>query len=329
MATFPTRARRDAPAAPTAPRERKGDPRDGVEVPRRDDRRAASGCLWEACEALLSSAHDPAALERALDGLLQAFQCDGVSLFALSAKGRLDPWCARGDWEPQAGDLRECMGVPLFRGRERVGALDLRGRKGQRWRPDQLALLRTASGALGAALGTRLEMERLRRMPGRDPVTGLADRKAFHQRLLEETARAERSGLPLAVVCLDLDHFDALVQRYGKPTGEAVLAEVALVLKLTLREGDVLSRIDGDRFGVLLPDCDLAPARRLAERLRRAVEEHRFARAGHVSACAGVASAPRDGMEGTELLDAAEKAVRLAKKAGRRRTTSSEPGHVH
>ena len=118
------------------------------------------------------------------------------------------------------------------------------------------------------------------------------------------------------------------MHAYSPPAAWA-LAEAALVLKLALREGDVLSRIEGDRFGVLLPDCDLAPARRLAERLRRAVEQHRFPRVGHVSACAGVASAPRDGMEGTELLDAAERAVGLAKKAGRRRTTSSEPGHVH
>lgn len=330
MATLPTRARRDASGASAAvPRERKGDPRGGVEIPRVADRRAASGCLWEACEALLSSAHDPAALERALDGLRDAFACDGVALFAMNAKGQLDPWCARGEWEPVAGDLRECMGVPLFRGRERVGALDLRGRKGQRWRPDQVALLRTASGALGAALGSRLELERLRRMPGRDPVTGLADSKAFHHRLLEEVSRAERSGLPLAVVTVDVDHFAAINTRYGRPAGDAVLAELALVLKLALRDGDVIARLEADRFGVVLPDCDLAPARRLAERLRRSIEEHRYARVGRISASAGVASSPRDGVEATELLAAAEQAVRLAKKAGRRRTKSSERRHVN
>lgn len=328
MAALPTRARREADAAPAAPRERKSDPRGGVEVPRAD-RRAASGSLWEACAALLSSGHDPGGLERALDGLRDAFACDGVALFAISAKGRLDPLCARGDWEPVVGDLRECMGVPLFRGRERVGALDLRGRRGQHWQPDQLALLRTASAALGAALGTRLELERLRRMPGRDAVTGLADRKAFEQRLLEEAARAERSGLPLAVVMFDLDHFSGVNERFGRPAGDGVLAEAALVLKLALREGDVIGRLDADHFGVLLPDCDVAPARRLAERLRRALEEHRFARVGHVSATAGVATAPRDGVEGTELLAAAELALRLAQKAGRRRTMTSARTHVN
>ena len=115
----------------------------------------------------------------------------------------------------------------LFRGRERVGALDLRGGKGQRWRPDQLALLRTASGALGAALGARLELERLKHLPGRDAVTGLPDSKAFQQRLIEEVARAERGGLPVSVVVLDLDHFNGIDRRYGRAASDAMLAEFA------------------------------------------------------------------------------------------------------
>lgn len=315
--------------AETTPRERKGDSQSPVVVERAGDRRLASGCLWDACEALLASHHDADALPRALDALRTAFECDGVALHAMDRKGNLEPWCARGDWETGAGDLRPCMSVPLFRGRERVGALDLRGRKGQRWRPDQLALVRTASGALGAALGARLELERLKHAPGRDPVTGLADSKAFQQRLIEEVARAERSGLPVSVVALDLDHFDGIDRKYGRAASDAVLAECALVLKVTLREGDQLARLGGDGFGVVLPDCDLAPARRLAERLRHAIEEHRFARVGNVSVSAGVASAPRDGLEATELLSAAETALGLAKKGGRRRTASSGPSHTH
>lgn len=311
------------------PLERKGDARGAEAAPRRDDRRAASGCLWDACEALLASLSDPEALPKALDSLRTAFDCDGVALHAVSPEGPLEPWCARGDWQSVPGDLRECIGTPLFRGRERVGALDLRARRGQRWTPDQLALVRTASGALGAALGARLELERLRRAPGRDAVTGLADARGFHARLVEEVARSQRTGQPLAVVALDLDHFAGVNERYGRETGDQVLAEVALVLKVTLREGDLMSRLGGDEFAIVLPDCDLAPARRLAERLRRAVEEHRFPRAGQLSCSAGVASSPRDGLDGTELLAAAEQALGLAKKAGRRRTAQSDPGHAH
>ncbi|HTR97981.1 MAG TPA: GGDEF domain-containing protein [Candidatus Acidoferrales bacterium] len=331
MAALPATARPERAPAPAAvtPRERKGDARGPLEVPRTQDRRAASGCLWNACEALLVSGSDPEALPRALDALREVFGCDGVALHAIGPRGGLEPWCARGDWTTTAGDLRECLGVPLLAGRTRVGALDLRGRRGQRWRPDQHALVRTASGALGAALGARLELERLRRAPGRDAATGLPDTKAFHQRLIEEFTRAQRSGAPLAVVTLDLDHFGALLARYGRASADEVLGECALVLKLALREGDFLARLGGDRFGVLLPDCDLAPGRRLSERLRRSLEEHRFRRAGRLSCSAGVASTPRDGLDATELLAAAEQALGLAKKSGRRRTVTSGPAHTH
>ncbi len=331
MARLPLPARPEPrrPQGPSTPGDRKGDARGRGTALRVADRRAASGCLWDACEALLASQSDPAALSRALDSLLAAFDCEGVALHALGPQGRLEPWCARGDWQSAPGDLRQCMGVPLFRGRERVGALDLRGRRGQRWKPEQQSLVRTAAGALGAALGARLELERLRRAPGRDPVTGLADGKAFHQRLLEEFGRAQRTGVPLAVVTLDLDHFAALDARFGRPVADEVLAECALVLKVALRDGDFLARLSGDQFGAILPDCDLAPARRLAERLRHALEEHRFARAGRLSCSAGVAATPRDGLDATELLAAAEQALGLAKKAGRRRTAANGPSHAH
>jgi diguanylate cyclase (GGDEF)-like protein len=330
VAPLPTRARPEPAQQPAAgPRDRKGDARGAVEVPRGTDRRAASGCLWDACEALLAAHAEPEALPRALDSLLAAFACDGVALHAVGTGGTLEPWCARGDWQTSPGDLRECMGVPLFRGRERVGALDLRGHKGQRWNADQYSLVRTASGALGAALGARLELDRLRRSPGRDATTGLADTKAFQQRLIEEFGRAQREGQPLAVVAIDLDHFAALDKRYGRTASDQVLAECALVLKVALRDGDFLARMGGDGFGVILPDCDLAPARRLADRLRHAVEGHRFARAGHLTCSAGIASSPRDGLDATELLSAAEQALGLAKKAGRHRTAANGPVQSH
>lgn len=329
MAPLPVRAPREANRPEAAgPRERRRDTQASVEVPR-VDRRVASGCLWDACEALLQGRNEPDALANALDALQRAFECDGVALHAIGASSKLEPWCARGDWSAEPGDMRECMGVPLFRGRERIGALDLRGRKGQRWSPEQLALVRTASGALGAALGARLELERLRREPGRDTVTGLGDAHAFRQRLFDEAARAEREGQPVSVVLVDIDHFQAVVEKYGPAVADAALAEAALVMKLAMRDGDYLARTGDDTFAAVLGDCDVAPARRLADRLRHALEDHRFARIGRLTASAGVASGPRDGGEALELLTAAERALALAKKGGRRRTASSGPTTTH
>ncbi len=316
-------------AGAQGPRERKGDARSSDPAPRLGDRRAASGCLWDACEALLSSYADESALDRALDALVAAFDCDGVALHAVTSDGGLELLRERGAWTRKHGDLREALGVPLMRGSERVGALDLLAKPAQRWRPEQLSLVRTASGALGAALGARLELEHLRAQPGRDPITGLSDARGFHHRLVEEMGRAEEDGTPLAVVTLDLDLFAAINEKYGKATGDQVLAECGLVLRLALRDGDYIARLAGNEFGIVLPDCDLAPARRLAERLRHTLEEHRFPRIGKLSVSAGVAAAPRDGMDPTELLGAAERALGLAKKAGRHRTAASGPSQAH
>src|SRR5262245_29768979 len=292
------------------------------------ERRRASRSLWAACEALLS-AHEPRALNRALDDLVRAFDCEGVSLHALSPEGDLQPWCARGAWRGKPGDLRACLTLPLLRGSERVGSLALRLPAGQRWTPAKLGLIRTAAGALGAALGARLELQRLRHQPGRDAVTGLPDSRAFHARLKSELDRSRRHGSPLGLVMVDLDRFGALNARHGRDTGDQTLMEVALVLRMTLRESDTLARLGGNRFGVLLPEADVGPAHRCSERLRLALEEHRFARVARVSASFGVAASPRSGVESLELLDAAERALTVAKKAGRRRIQVDEAHHVH
>ena len=293
------------------------------------ERRRASRSLWAACEALLGGSIDPKGLERALDSLREAFECDAVALHARAATGAIEPWLALGPWNGEPGDLRDCVSVPLFRGSERVGTLDLKARPGQRWQPSQLGLVRTASGALGAAVGARLELEHLRRQPGRDPVTGLPDLKSFQARLAEELARARRHGLPLGAVALDIDHFGAVNGRYGRGVGDAVLAEAALLLKLLVRESDVLARLESDRFVVILPETDAAAAVRCAERLQRSIEEHRFARVGRLSASAGVASGPRDGVESLELMGQLDQSLSKARKAGRRRVASSDPAHTH
>jgi diguanylate cyclase (GGDEF)-like protein len=278
---------------------------------------------------LLSPAAEPRSLQRALQALIGAFDCDGVALRALGPSGTLEPWCARGAWQTTHGDLRGCLSVPLLRGDERIGTLELIGRPGQSWRPAQMALIRSAAGALGAALGARIELGRLRTLPGRDALTGLPDAGAFHGRLGEELARARRHGLPVSVLVVDVDHLAAINQRYGRAAGDAVLAEAALVLRLALRETDILARLAGDDYAVLLPETDRESAVRCADRVMRALEQHRFPRAGHISTSAGVAASPVDGTEAVELLGAAERAVGLAKKAGRRRVVAAAPSILH
>lgn len=261
----------------------------------------------------------------ALEILRRAFDCDGVAIHALGPAGMIEPFSALGDWRIAPGDLRDCMTVPLLRGAERLGTLELLARPGQRWSPQQLGLVRTASGALGAALGARLELERLRRQPGRDRATGLPDEVAFLERMGEELVRARTIGISISLAFVEIDHFAALVSRYGNAIADRVLAEAALVLKLALREGDVVGRMSGPRFGLLLPETDAGPALRVAERVRRSLEEHGFGRVSRISATAGVASSPNDGLEAVELVERAGQALSVARKSGRRRSGTSTP----
>ena len=292
------------------------------------ERRRASRSLWQACETLLSAWADPRELGRALEALRRAFDCDGVALHARGPGGTIEPWCARGRWQTRPGDLRDCVSMPLLSRTETLGTLELLGRPGQRWTPAQLGLVRTASGALGAALGARFELERLRHQPGRDPATGLPDDRAFSVRLTEELSRARRHGVPLAVAYVELDHFAALRERYGREIADGAIAEASLVLKLALRDSDVLARLSGGRFAALLPETQSTPAVRCADRLRRKLEDHRFARVGRVSSTAAVATSPRDGVETVELLEAVTRALIVARKAGRRRVSASVPLHL-
>jgi two-component system, cell cycle response regulator len=101
------------------------------------------------------------------------------------------------------------------------------------------------------------------------------------------------------------------------------------VLRLALREADVLARLSGARFAVLLPETEAGAALRVAERLRRTLEDHRFARVGRLAVAAGVAASPCDGLADVELMEQAERALALGAKSGRRCATGPEVAHVH
>lgn len=321
-------ARSARPASRSVPAPGPEGVRASDSAPGAADRRRASRSLWQACEALLAAGAEPRRLELALESLRASFGSDGVALHVVGPSGALDPWCATGRWQIAPGDLRDCLTVPLLRGAARIGSLSLLARPGERWSSSQLGLVRTAAGALGAALGVRRELERLRNQPGSDPDTGLPDERAFQARLDEELGRARQYGIALSVGLVELDHFAALTSRYGRTVAAAVLAEAALVLRLALRDGDVLARVDGGRFAVLLAETEGAAAARCADRVRRAVDEHAFARVGRVSATAGVASCPRDGMDAVELWGRVEQALTLARKGGRRRVAAPAPVNV-
>ncbi|SDJ99908.1 diguanylate cyclase [Billgrantia gudaonensis] len=117
----------------------------------------------------------------------------------------------------------------------------------------------------------RLE-ETLARQAMTDPLTGLGNRRYLEDQAAKEIARAQRSGEALSLIAVDLDRFKRINDEYGHDVGDLVLQTFAETAKSRLREGDVLCRMGGEEFAILLPSTAKAQAMRVAERLRQAIE---------------------------------------------------------
>jgi diguanylate cyclase (GGDEF)-like protein len=133
-----------------------------------------------------------------------------------------------------------------------------------------------------------LELDRISR---EDPLTGLANRRAWDEALVRECARSTRHGDDFAILLCDLDQLKEINDRLGHPVGDAVLRSLAKLLANRVRRGDVVARIGGDEFAVLTLGCGLLPATELAEELRRSVEAETTPAAGlgNVTISVGVA----------------------------------------
>jgi diguanylate cyclase len=126
------------------------------------------------------------------------------------------------------------------------------------------------------ALNQRLEQvnAELERLSNTDPLTGLGNRRQFDRRLAEECARAARHCTPLALLVLDVDHFKRFNDLYGHPAGDARLTQLARVLEQSARRpGDLLARIGGEEFALLLPHLDPSAAMDQAQRIQQALAE--------------------------------------------------------
>ena len=152
-----------------------------------------------------------------------------------------------------------------------------------------------------------------------DPKTGLLNATAWQREADAEVARAQRTGSPLALLLVDVDHFKRVNDSHGHLIGDEVLRALATELRQQVRESDVVGRFGGEEFTVLLPRTD-EPARRIAERLRASAASLSVAAADariNVTVSIGVAVLGQHGNDLFELLAAADVALYRAKDAGR------------
>jgi len=162
----------------------------------------------------------------------------------------------------------------------------------------------------------RDEARRNRLLADLDGLTGLHNRRYFHELLAREVARAQRYGRELALVVFDLDDFKSINDRLGHLAGDAVLAETAERARGVVRSADIACRVGGDEFAVLLPEASGREAELLYRRLQRAVASRPVAEAGSVSVSAGIAELQADD-EPNAFFERADKALYRAKERGK------------
>lgn len=149
-----------------------------------------------------------------------------------------------------------------------------------------------------------------------DTLTGLFNRRSFDAFLDREKAENDRNDKAFSLALLDLDHFKRVNDEYGHDVGDAVLREVASLVRENARPSDLPCRWSGEKFAWLMPKTDLESAKGAADRLRLSIAVHRFERVGRVTASLGVALARRN-EDPRKLINRTDDALCAAKKLGR------------
>ena len=167
----------------------------------------------------------------------------------------------------------------------------------------------------------------LRRQALRDPLTGLFNRRFFDAGLEQEILRSRRSGNPVSLLILDIDHFKNFNDEYGHEAGDAILRAIGQLLQAQVRGSDVACRFGGEEFVILMPNAPLESAKARGRQILEAIRGQEIPHQGHLlpslTASLGVAEFPAHASDTEGILEAADNALYIAKRTGRDRMVVS------
>jgi len=190
------------------------------------------------------------------------------------------------------------------------------------WNDDEVRELEELALRAGPAIENAKRFREARQLADLDALTGLHNRRFFHETLAREVARAQRYGRRLALIVLDLDDFKAINDRIGHLAGDAVIAESAERVRDVVRSADIACRVGGDEFAVIMPESTLADADQLYRRLQTAVSARPVGQAGRLSFSAGVAELKPDD-DPTAFFERSDEALYRAKERGKAQVVAS------
>jgi len=164
--------------------------------------------------------------------------------------------------------------------------------------------------------------EQLEDLSLRDPLTGAHNHRYFQEDLENEVSRALRYSTPVSMLMLDVDHFKEVNDQHGHPFGDEVLRDLVQLIRENVREVDTVARYGGEEISVILPETPKEGATKVAEKIRRQLENHIFVDGGNVAGVKvtvsiGVAACPTDETTKAALISAADAALYEAKSQGR------------
>ena len=213
--------------------------------------------------------------------------------------------------------IRAGLAVPLSSQGEPLGYLSAYSRSGRdAFGQTGAADLEELALRAGPAIDNARRFREARQLADLDALTGLHNRRYFHETLVREVARAQRYSRSLALVIFDLDDFKAINDRIGHLAGDGVLAEAADRIRDVVRSADVACRVGGDEFAVILPESSVHDADQLYKRLEHAISIRPVGQAGRLHLSAGVTELRPDD-DAISFFERADEALYRAKGAGK------------
>ena len=187
------------------------------------------------------------------------------------------------------------------------------------WEDEEVLMVKTVCDQLAVAISHARLFRQIQTQAMTDALTTLFNHRYLQERLDREMRLADRNNQQVSLILLDLDHLKHINDTLGHRSGDVTLCHVSSIMKDTVRDVDVCARYGGEEFVIILPQCDRENAMKVAERLRESIASRPVPKVGQVTASIGVATYPTGAKSKEELVEMADRAMYLAKAAGRNR----------
>jgi diguanylate cyclase (GGDEF)-like protein len=228
--------------------------------------------------------------------------------------------------EDPKGLIHGGLAVPLEESGSRIGYLAVYSRSaGRRFDEEDVRLLEELSERAAPAIENAQRFREARQLADLDALTGLHNRRYFHETLARECARAHRYNRRLGLVIFDVDDFKVVNDRIGHLAADAVLAEAAARVREVVRTADVPCRVGGDEFAVILPEAGIEQAEQLFTRIQATIGRNPIGQAGRLHVSAGVTDLKAED-DAISLFERADEALYRAKEAGKGQSMTANSG---